>query len=109
MPKITTNGTAAVRLLSLDRTRGASQQFFNSIIVVPDVGNTGDTYLGFPLRAGGVEGAVSATNYDAIVKAGSDKSVTVPGEPGAAIDASKVWFLPVVADEGGAWFAGVKS
>lgn len=109
MPKITTNGTAAVRLLSLDRTRPASQQFFSSIIVVPDVGNTGDSYLGFPREAGGVEGAVSSTNYDAIVKAGSDKSVTVPGEPGADVDASKVFYLPAVADEGGAWFAGVKS
>lgn len=109
MPKIVTNGTSAVRLLSLDRSRPASQQFFSSIVVVPDVGNTGDTYLGFPIEAGGVEGAVSSTKYDAIVKAGSDKSVTVPGEPGAVIDASKVWFLPAVADEGGAWFAGVKS
>lgn len=109
MPKIVTNGTNAVRLLPLDRSRPASQQFFNAIVVVPDVGNTGDTYLGFPIEAGGVEGAVSATKYDAIVKAGSDKSVTVPGEPCARIDGSKVWFLPAVADESGTWFGGVAS
>lgn len=109
MPRITTNGTAAVRLLSLDRTRPASQQFFNSIVVVPSVDNTGDVYLGFPRESGGVEGAVSSTVYDQIIKAGSGQSVTVPGEPGAVIDASKVWYLPAVADEGGSWYGGVKS
>lgn len=109
MPKIVTNGTSAVRLLSPDRTRPASQQFFNSIDIIPTSDNTGDSYIGVPIECGGVEGAVSSTNYDYIVKAGSDKTVTIPGEPGARLDASKVWYRPAVADEGGSWAGGAAS
>ena len=48
MPNIVPDGTNAVRLLSLDRTRPPSQNFFPSITVQRNPTNTGKYFIGWP-------------------------------------------------------------
>jgi hypothetical protein len=107
MPKIVPDGTNAVRLLSLDRSRSPSQNFFPSITVERDPANTGMLFVGFP-GPNGVAGAVSSTNYDAVLDE-NVPGVAIEGEPGALIDASLCWVRPEQSGEGGSWFGGVKS
>jgi hypothetical protein len=113
MPKIVPDGTNAVRLLSMDRSRPPSQNFFPSITVQRDPANTGALYVGWP-TPNGVGGAVSSTNYDAILGPGTPASgepgVTLDGDAqGTFIDASLCWVRPAVSGEGGSWYGGVKS